>query len=726
PPVRLNPGLPAELERIILKAVEKDPKLRYQTAADLEADLRRLRRDSDSGRSAVASAPAVAEPSPAPASAPVPAAATSASRSAISTTAARLLPTRRSRAIAALVFAVAIAAASLLPLRKSQALSARDELLIADFTNTTGDAVFDGTLRQALAVQLGQSPFLNVVSDERIRQTLGLMGRPAEERLTPAVGREVCEREGIKALLTGSIAPLGSHYVLTLEALNARSGEPFAREQAEAESKEQVLKSLGQATSRLRGKLGESLSTLKAYDTPVEKATTSSLEALKSFSTAETLRSTKGEFEALPHLRRAVELDPNFAMAWAKLGTVHWNTGERERSIEYTKRAFELKDRVSERERFYIAVRHYGIVSLDIEKRTEVLELWARTYPRDPVVYNYLAGTHRAMGHYDRAMQAAREELALDKSAYSYASVIGAYLNLGKIEEAKSTLAAAFNDRIDTPDMHWFLFTFAFLEGDAEGMRRQVEWAHGNPAEDFFRSSEASLAAWQGRLRRFRELQAEAVGMVERAGRKGTAAGYLLSAAAVEASVGNAGLARARLEAGLALDRGAESLAAAATIFALAGAPEKAQPFVEELARRFPSATFVQGIDLPVARAAIELNRRNPAGAVELLGPAAPYELGERAGHWVVYLRGHALLDLRRGSEAAQEFQKVLGRRYVDPLSIFWPLSHLGLARAHALAGDTAKSRRAYQDFFAFWKDADPDVPILIEARREYEKLKES
>jgi len=724
PPLRVNPGLPPDLERVILRCLEKDPRMRYQTAADLLADLRRVKRDTDSGRSAAQSAaslPVVESLPPIPAVAPAAGASGSLTRSV-----SRVLPTRRSRITAGAVLVLVATVAAFLHFRRAQALSERDLILISDFVNTTGDPVFDGTLKQALAVQLSQSPYLNVVPDQRVRQALQFMGRPPDERLTRVVAREICQREGIKALITGSVAGLGSHYVITLDAVNGETGDSIAQEQAEADSKEAVLKSLGKAASTIRARLGESLASVQAHDTPIDQATTSSLEALKAYSTGQLLRDTKAEADGIPFLQKAIELDPNFAMAHARLSAAYGNLFEAERSEEHMKRAFALRDRVSERERFYISMRYYINVTGELQKALDEIDVWKRTYPRDATPYNYRGNYYGAQGDHERAAAEHREFIRLEPgSHWGYGNLAIAHFRLGRLDEAKAVLEQA-RTKTDNSVIRGGLYWIAAYQGDTAAMRREVEWFRGQPDEYSMRWNEAVLAAAAGRLAEARQRHREAVDLALRGGLGEGAAGLLLDQAFTEAISGNARPARELAAKGLERTHSVPSLVYAAHVFALAGAADRAQGLLDEAGRRRPLDTLLQTVTLPAARAQIELARGNPARAVEQLKPVAPYEFGDALGHLGVFLRGQAYLRLRSGEDAAREFRKILDHKEVALFAsppILASLAQLGLARAQAMAGDTAAARRAYQDFLALWKDADPDVPVLREAKREYERL---
>jgi len=754
PPIRFNRDLPPKMEDIIFKALEKDRNLRYQNAADIRTDLQRLKRDTDTGRAAVASSgsvPAAVQESdprhmtpqpvrlesgviPAPplsASASgmsAPSAAAASSTSAASGIAATAVPGSRKRLVpilaGAAVVALAVAGVFYFRSRQTQALTEKDTIVLADFANTTGDTVFDETLKQALAVDLEQSPFLQVIPQSRVQQTLAFMGRPPNERLTNDVARDLCLRVGSKAMLSGSIASLGSQYVVTLNAVNCQSGDSLAQEQAQAGTKEQVLGALGGAASKLRARLGESLASIQKFDTPIEQVTTSSLEALKAFATGNTEFDQGNETDSLKFYRRAVELDPNFAWAYARMGVIYSNAGENEKAIEVTRKAYELRDRVSEREKFYITEHYYQTVTGEHEKEMETLELYGQTYPNDSIPPNNLAVGYEQEGEYAKAAEKARDAVRLEpNSSGAWGNVIYAYLGSNRPDEAQQTLQQGLQRFPNGEFLHFVAYFGDLSSGKSADADRELAWSKGRDLEYRFLEKQIAALQEQGKLRASEDITKQLLDTEKNHGLNEAADGDLGWLAMVQADFGISDRALQN-----AVQLSSSSSRAAVTyagyVFATCGQGQKAEASVAKLNHDYPLDSFLQKSELPQIRARGDLQRGNAAKAVDDLHPAEAYQFGYIELGVPAYLRGLAYLQTKQGAEAAAEFQHVLDNRGGSGAMPYVALSKLGLARAAMLSGDNAKARVAFQDFFNLWKDADPDIPILKQAKAEYAKVK--
>jgi serine/threonine protein kinase/tetratricopeptide (TPR) repeat protein len=736
-PVRLNPDCPAELERIINKALEKDRGLRCQSAAELCADLKRLKRDTESGRVGASGARPAER------------------RSALRRLWKVLVP-------AALIL-VAVALAGTFYFRSRQAatrLTDKDTIVLSDFDNKTGDSVFDDTLKQGLSVQLEQSPFLALISERKVNETLKLMGRPAGDRLTPEVTHEVCLRTGSKAMLTGSIAGLGSQYVIGLKAVNCNTGDVLAEAQEQSAGKEAVLKALDAAAVSLRSKLGESLNSVEKYATPLAEATTPSLEALKAYSLG-VKTYAKGDAAALTFFKRAVELEPNFAMAYASMSGVYWDLNEGGRGVENARKAFDLREKVSERERFDIEGNYYVYGTGELEKAAQTYGLWQQTYPRDEVPYIELGMISAFLGNWEKALEEWRESLRLDpNSAVNYLTLGVAYTALNRLDEAEAVYKQEEGRKLGSESLLVNRYGLAFLKGDAAQMAQLVSAAMGKPGtEDGMLATQADTEGWYGKLKNAHELAVRAMDSAQHNDAKERAATYQAAAALREAEAGNREQARAEANAALKLAPGHDVRAVAALALARAGDTAGAEKLAAELDKAFLLDTVVQRYWLPTIRAGVALERRDPNRAIELLKAASTIELGFPGNLAMsmcpAYLRGEAYLMLHDGKAAVAEFQKFIDHRGVVMNFPWGALARLGLARAYALEAGVgaplvgalvpapiqtvpgreghpqgaplqdalAKARAAYQVFLTLWKDADPDIPILKQAKAEYAKL---
>jgi tetratricopeptide (TPR) repeat protein/predicted Ser/Thr protein kinase len=709
PALQINPELPSELERIINKALEKDRDLRYQRASDMCADLKGLKRDTESGHRAAASSGTVAVHEAVAAQKP--------KHWKI------VAPTAVLLATALIVGWYYYRSHQIKP------LTDKDTIVLADFDNKTGDTTFDDALKQALAVELGQSPFLNVLSDRKVSETLRMMDHPANERVTLDVGRELCLRTGSKALLGGTISRLGSHYLLDLTAVACSTGDTLAKEQGEAASKEEVLKTLSRASTSLRAKLGESLPSVQKFDVPIE-ATTSSLEALKNYSMGITVAREKGDAPSIPFFGRAIELDPNFPMAYASLSMAYGNLGQRSLALEYASKAYQMRDRVTEREKMRITAYHLEATG-EAEKAAQTYEMWEASYPHDFIPHANLGVIYSSIGQYDKALAEQQDALRLaPDNVLNYANLGWAYLNLNRLDEAKAVFDQALAHKLDSGFLRQGIYILAFLRGDAAQMGQQVDWAAGKPGvEDMLLSTQSDTEAYYGRLGKARDFSRQAVDSAVRADSKETAASWQVNAALREAEIGDAARARQGVAAALALSQGRDVKVLAALALARSGDAPRAQALAEELAKAYPTNTYLNVYWLPAINAALAVGKGNSSQALVDLEPAAPYELGDAgfviSGYlYTAYVRGQAYLVAHSGTGAAAEFQKMLDHRGIVANFVTGSLAHFQIAHAYAMAGDTAKAKAAYQDFLTLWKDADPDIPILKEAKAEYAKLK--
>ena len=683
-----------ELDRIISKCLENDRELRYHYASDLRTDLQRLRLKADSRTNAA----------------------------------------KHWKVIAPAAAVVATFIAGYFYSHRPPRLTDKDTIVLADFINTTGDPVFDGTLRQGLTVQLDQSPFLSLVSEERIQRTLRLMGQPADARLTPQFAREICERTGSAAVLDGSISSVGSQYVLWLRARNCRSGDVLDEQQVQAARKEDVLNSLSRIASKFRTRVGESLATVEMHSTPLAEATTPSLEALKAYSMGWRVLQSTGHLAALPLFKRATEIDPQFATAYAWLGRSYGAVGESGLSVETTRKAWQFRDRASDQERFYIDFSYYRTVTEDLEKAIQTCELWAQTYPRDPRPHGFLGSSaSTALGKYEKAAEENRKEIEIDPDhSMAYANLAADYIYRDRLAEAEITLKRASERKLDIPDFLALRYEIAFLKDDKAEMERLAPLGQESPElEDWMRDKEASVLAYSGHLQQARRESRSAVDLALRAGHREGAAQHEAGAAVREILFGNTLESRKSAVSAHNLSNGRDAEYGAALALALSGNSSQSQTLADDLEKRFPEDTSVSFSYLPALRALLALNHRDPSKAIELLLPAAPYELAWQGGGSVgfvgslypVYVRGEAYLALHQGAEAAAEFQKILDHRGIVVSDPIGALARLQLGRALAMAGDRTRAKAAYQDFLTLWKDADPDIPILKQAKSEYARL---
>jgi tetratricopeptide (TPR) repeat protein len=700
PASELNPAVPQELEALIARATEKDPGRRYHRALELGTELRRIRRVV--AEAAAAGMTATGSGSP-----------------------VRARPagrwTRWRWALVSASIAAALAAAVLLRQTGRSApvtLTDRDSILLAQFENTTGEPVFDDSLRQALAVQLGQSPFLNLLAESRVRETLALMNRPEDERLTHPVAREVCVRGGLKAMLEGSISRLGSAYVVSLVATRCDTDEAIAREQVQVDSQERVLQAVGRMASTMRAELGESLASIQRFDVPIEQATTGSLDALKAYTLGLSRRAKGDELGSIPFFERAIELDPEFASAYTTLSTVYGSIGESARAEQYAHEAFARRDAVSERERLFITYQYHDRVTGDTVQAIQALQMWKQSFPRDATPANNLALVYNRQGRFTQAVDEGQEALRRNpEHPFPYSNLAHAYRGLNRYADAQKIAEAAVARKIETIPTRRLLYQLAVIRGDADGARQWLDPSRGRSRDFELLFAEGQVAAFEGRLREARDLYRRAIDTAVLRNLPETASGYAAQLAWTEAIYGHAAHA---LAVGREIRRrwpDSVPRFRAAAALALAGDLGASRELLAEATRRYPSSTYVSGVFVPITGAAIAIRTGDAGTALEALRAAEPFELGFSAALAPVYLRGEALLMSARRMEAAAEFGRILEHRGSDPFSPHYPLAMLG--RARALAGTPAESRAVYEQLLTLWARADRDLPLLEVARRE-------
>jgi serine/threonine protein kinase/tetratricopeptide (TPR) repeat protein len=747
PPIaRFAPNAPAEFEWIVLKALRKDVDERYQTIKELESDLKKLKQRLEfetelersmgpqrysSSFAGVADTEVQGATSQISTHTTAASAATSGVAAATQTRASSaeyvVTEIKRHKTVAAVVaLAVLIAAGAgiyFFSIRNRNILTEKDTILLTDFSNTTGDAVFDDTLKQALAVQLGQSPFLNIFSEDRVREQLKFMNVSTDTRITREIGKAICARQSIKAMLLGSISGVGSHYVVLLDAVNSQTGDTIASEQFEVEGKEQVLKSLGPAASRLREELGESLASLKSFDAPIENVTTSSLEALRQYSFGMQFHIKADYVHAIPFYQTAIQIDPNFAIAHARLASCYNNQRQLENSRSEFIKAYELRDRVSERERFIITSNYHGGVTGQWDEQIKELEKWKTTYPRDWEPLNLLSNRYTAVGPFELAVAEGKKAIDLNPNdARPYVNVGVAFIELNRFDDAKDVLLKAQQIRPESTNMHARLYQLGFLQNDGALMKEQIDWANANRNGENALIWQAQVAAFAGQQQQAVALTSRAIELIRGPDRKETMAQWMLLQATRDAAFGSCGRANDLAKEALGLSREQANLINAANVYARCNQSVQAQSLVDELTKRFTLDTLMNATWLPIIRAQTDLTKGNAAQAIQVLESTRRYEaFGD---FWPQYLRGEAYLKLNNGPQAAAEFKTILAHRGWYPTSSLYALAQLGLARAESLVGDNAAARTAYQDLFALWKDADANLPALVAARADYDKLK--